>query len=454
LCNFAKQYLDAMLKRKIEKFLSLWKKSKKALLIDGARQVGKTFILRKFADENFASSIYLNLYENRNAVTVLSKAVDSKDFLLRLSALVDKPFIKGDTVIFLDEIQELHNFDLVTMSKFLVDEGSYRYIYSGSMLGVELNDTKSWPVGYLMYETLFPLDFEEFLWANHVNEDLIRRTKECFNQRIGIEDYIHEKLMRLFQYYLLVGGMPDAVNAFIDNGDFNQVAIAHRAIQTLNRKDITKYAKTDEKLRIKQIFDIIPEELNSKSKRFQLSDIEGLKRGNDIHVSFKWLQSAGVAIPVFNTTEPKIPLKINKERTTLKLFLEDVGLLTYELMTPDVKVAILDGNIGVNEGSICENFCSQSLLAHGFDKQFYLNSKKVGEVDFLVEFNSRVLPIEVKSGNNSKCHKALDNLMGISNYALDEAYIFGSSNIERDGDYTYFPIYMIDFLMKRDRYMI
>lgn len=443
-----------MLKRKIENLLPIWKKSKKALLIDGARQVGKTFILRKFANENFASSIYLNLYENKNAIAVLSKAVDSADFLRRLSALIDKPFIKGDTVIFLDEIQELHDFDIVTMSKFLVDEGSYRYIYSGSMLGVELNDTKSWPVGYLMCETMFPLDFEEFLWANNVNENIIRRAKDCFNQRIPIEDYIQDKLMRLFQYYLLVGGMPDAVNAFIENGDFNQVAIAHHTIQILNRRDITKYANTDEKLRIKQIFDIIPEELNSKSKRFQLHDIEGLKRGNDINISFKWLQSAGVAIPVFNTTEPKIPLKINKERTTLKLFLEDVGLLTYELMSPDVKVAILNGNIDINEGSICENFCSQSLLAHGFDKQFYFNSKKIGEVDFLIEKNSKVLPVEVKSGKNFKFHKSLDNLMNVSNFALDEAYIFGPSNIEKDGDYTYFPIYMIDFLIKKDRYLL
>src|SRR5574344_3046990 len=236
-----------MLRRKVENLLTVWKKSRKALLIDGARQVGKTYILRKYADENFGSSIYLNLLENKSAVTVLSQSSDTKDFLRRLSALVDSPYIKGNTVIFLDEIQELTRcYDLVTTIKFLVDEGSYRYIFSGSMLGVELTDAKSWPVGYLTTKTMFPLDFEEFLWANNVNNDLINRARECFMKKIPLEDYIHEKLMRLFHYYLLVGGMPDAVNAFAETGDFNQVALAHRTIQSYNRKDISYKSSTAE----------------------------------------------------------------------------------------------------------------------------------------------------------------------------------------------------------------
>jgi len=322
------------------------------------------------------------------------------------------------------------------------------------MLGVELSDVKSWPVGYLIDATMFPLDFEEFLWANDVNADLIDRAKECFRTQKPLEDFIHEKFMRLFQYYLLVGGMPDAVRAFVETGDFNQVEISHRAIQGLNRRDITKYAKEDEKLRIKQIFDIIPEELSSKSKRFQMKDIEGLRRGNDVNISFKWLESAGVAIPVYNTTEPLIPMQINRERTTLKLFMEDVGLLTHELLTPGLKSSILRGEINVNEGAICENFAAQVLKAHGFDNIFYFNSKKIGEVDFLIEHENRVLPIEIKSSDGFRRHAALDNLMNIPNYALDEAYIFCPSNTFSEDCYTYFPIYMIDFLRKKDRYMI
>lgn len=442
-----------MLRRKVEQLLKVWKESRKALLIDGARQVGKTFIMRRFAEGNFQSVIYLNLLENKGAVAVLSKSTDTKDFLRRLSALTDRPFIKGDTVIFLDEIQELaREYDIVTTSKFLVDEGSYRYMFSGSMLGVELTDAKSWPTGYVIAETMFPLDFEEFLWANHVNDDIISRARECFERREPVEDYIHEKLMRLFQYYLLVGGMPDAVNAFVDTNDFNQVTLAHRTIQQYNRKDIAKYAKADEKLRIKQIFDIIPEELNSKSKRFQLKDIEGLKRGTDVNISFKWLQSAGVAIPVYNATEARIPLKINTERTTLKLFMEDVGLLTHELMDADAKTAILSGDLSINEGSVCENACAQLLLAHGFEKLFYFNSKALGEVDFLVEYKHHVLPIEVKSGAGYTKHAALDHLMDVPNYALDEAFVFTPTNVVRSGDYTYFPLYMLEFLVKTDRY--
>lgn len=441
-----------MLKRKIENLLQTWKQSRKALLIDGARQVGKTHILRKFAEDNFSSTFYLDLYENKRAVPVLKQAVDSADFIRRLSVFSNKPFVKGETLIFIDEIQELEDFDLVTMIKFLVDEGSYRFMFSGSMLGVELYDVKSWPVGYLTTETMYPLDFEEFMWANGVNPDLIQRVRECFEKKIPVENYIHERMTQLFQYYLLVGGMPDAVNAFVESGDFNQVALAHKSIQDLNRKDITKYAKKDDKLRIKEIFDLIPEELNSKSKRFMLNDIKELKRGEDLNISFKWLESAGVAIPVYNTKEPAIPLRINQERTVLKLFMEDVGLLTYELMDTDVKAAILSGDLGVNEGAICENVCSQLMLAHGFERQFYYNSKKNGEVDFLVEYKKRVLPIEIKSGEKFRRHSALDNLMKISNYTFDDAFIFGPSNVEQDGEYTYFPIYMIEFLAKRNRY--
>jgi len=444
-----------MLRRKVENLLQLWKASNKALLIDGARQVGKTYSLRKFAEANFGTVVYLNFFENKNAVQVMSQAVDTKDFLLRLSSFSDRPLVKGDTVIFLDEIQELARvYDIVTTSKFLVDEGSYRYVFSGSMLGVELTDAKSWPMGYLIDATMFPLDFEEFLWANGVSQDLIDRARECFRLKKPVDDFIHDRFMQLFQYYLLVGGMPDAVKAFVESGDFNQVTIYHRMIQSYNRRDIAKYAKQEEKLKIKQIFDIIPVELNSKSKRFQLKDIEGLKRGEDINLSFSWLEGAGVAIPVYNTTEPLVPLKINKERTTLKLFMEDVGLLTHELLTPGLKAAILRGELDINEGSICENFVAQVLKAHGFDKQFYLNSKKVGEVDFLVEHENRVLPIEVKPGGAFKRHAALDNVMNVANYALDEAFVFARTNVERNGCYTYFPIYMAEFLQKEDRYLI
>jgi len=443
-----------MLKRKVESLLQAWKNSSKALLVDGARQVGKTYSLRKFAEENFASCVYLNFFENKKAAGVMSQSADTKDFLLRLSTLVDRPLVKGETVIFLDEIQELARvYDIATTSKFLVEEGSYRYVFSGSMLGVELTDAKSWPVGYLMDATMFPLDFEEFLWANGVSQELIDRARDCFRERRPLEDFIHEKFMRLFQYYLLVGGMPDAVKAFVETSDFNQVAVAHRSIQNFNRRDVAKYAAEDEKLRIKQIFDLIPEELNSKSKRFQMKDIEGLKRGNDVNLSFKWLESAGVAIPTYNTTEPLVPLQINLERTTLKLFLEDVGLLTHELLSPELKGAILNGDLGMNEGAICENFVAQLLKAHGFDRLFYFNSKKIGEVDFLVEHERRVLPIEVKSGAGFKRHAALDNLMGVANYGIEEALVFCPSNVEKAGRCTYLPLYMAEFVRRGDRYL-
>lgn len=443
-----------MLRRKIEEYLRLWKQGKYALLVDGARQVGKTFILRKFAEENFDNVVYLNLVEQPAATRVLKQSGSAADFMLRLSTIIDKPFVPNKTVIFIDEIQELKDFDLITMTKFLIDQGQYRFMFSGSMLGVELYDIASWPTGYLAHTTMFPLDFEEFLWACNVNQIVIDKAREAFEMRRPVDDFIHDKLMEMFAKYLLVGGMPDAVNAFVESNDLNRVTLAHETIEQYNRKDIAKYASADDKLRIKEIYELLPEELNRKNKRFQLKDIENRKRGDKTDYSFSWLEKAGVAIPVYNVAAAESPLRINSERQLLKLFHEDVGLLTYMLMDSAIKIKVLNREKDINFGAIYENICAQLLTAHGFDRLYYYNNKRLGEVDFLVETDGAVLPIEIKSGKDYERHSALNNLLTLKQMEIDEALVFCNENLYRKEKIVYLPIYMLEFLVKRNRYIV
>ena len=436
------------MKRKIEATLDAWFESKYGILVYGTRQVGKTYILDKYAKEHFDNYVYINLFENKTAVKVLNESTDPKDFLFRLSVLTNAKLIPGKTVVFIDEIQELKDYDIVTTMKFLVSEGQYRYMLSGSMLGVELRDVNSWPVGYMIEKTLYPMDFEEFLWANGVNQETIDHVRNCFDKKTAVEDYLHDKMMDLFTKYLLVGGMPDAVKAYVETNDLNKVSLAHAAIYKINRRDVAKYASEAEKLFIKEIFDLIPAELNTQTKRFRLNDIEGKKKSDDTKSSFVWLKDAGAAIPCYTVKAPQTPLVATSDRTILKLFLYDTGILTYALMDSTIKTRLLSGDDGINFGSIYENVVAQSLSAHDFERLFYYNSKKYGEVDFLVEHQGKVLPLEIKSGKDYKRHSALNKLLSMDDYGIAEAYVFCNANYSKNGTCHYFPIYMIDFLKK------
>jgi len=448
-----------MLKRKIEEKLELWWKGKTPLFVDGARQVGKTYVLEEFAKSKSNSYVYLNFVARPDAIPQIIKNQDAKSFLFNLSTVIDHPLIKGETIIFLDEIQQIYiymdehkiprdEFDLVALMKFLVMEGSYRFILSGSLLGVTITDTVSWPTGYMTSFMMYPLDFEEFLWANGVNEDVIANVKDCFAKKIPVDDYIHAKFMDLFRRYVLIGGMPAAVQSYIDHNDLNMVALEHQNVEMYNRRDITKYAPKDKKLYILQIYDAIPEELDKKNKRFTLGPLENKNNHEIVEDSFLWLVNAGVAIPVYTADEPTMPLRIGVNRRLLKLFHEDSGLLTYLYMDPVVKSKILNDEKDINFGAIYENVVASLLRTHGFERLYYYNSKKQGEVDFLVEWQGDVLPIEVKSGKDFERHSALDNLLSNRGYSIPQAFIFNSGNLKVKGNKIYLPIYMAD-LIKR-----
>lgn len=433
-----------MIKRKMEdRIRDFYTKDKKALLITGARQVGKTFIIREFGKSAFASFIEINFLENRAAQTLFENATSSADILLRISAITDQPLIPGKTLIFFDEVQECK--ELVTAIKFLVDEGSYRYILSGSLLGVELKDIRSAPVGYMDVFEMYPLDFEEFAFANGVSERVISNLRNAYETRAAVDTVVHERMMDLFRLYLIVGGMPSVVARYLETNNLQEVAREQRAILALYRQDIVKYDPTN-KLYLEDIFALIPSELNMKNKRFILKNLNENFKFSRYQNSFLWLKNAGVALPTFSVTEPTVPLMLNKSANLFKLFLSDAGLLAAMYMD-GIQLKLLNREKDINFGSIYENAAAQELKAHGYDL-YYFNSKKQGELDFIVEMGGDVLPIEIKSGKDYARHAALDNVMRSPDYAIPAAYVFQNDNVKVDGRVVYLPVYMLMFLQK------
>lgn len=434
-----------MIKRKIEtEIREFYEKDKKALLITGARQVGKTYIIRAFGKSAFESFIEINFLENRSARSLFENAASSDDILLRISAIADRPLIPGKTLIFFDEVQECK--ELVTAIKFLADEGSYRYILSGSLLGVDLKDIRSVPVGYLDVFEMYPLDFEEFALANGVSERVIDSLRASFENRTPADAVVHERMIDLFRLYLIVGGMPSVVVRYLDTNDLQEVAREQRAILALYRRDIAKY-DPENKLYLEDIFGLIPGELNAKNKRFILKDLNENFKFSRYRNSFLWLKNAGVALPAFCVTEPTVPLTLNKSSNLFKLFLSDVGLLAAMYMD-GIQLKLLNREKDINFGAVYENAAAQELKAHGYDL-YYFNSKKQGEIDFIVERGGDVLPVEIKSGKGYARHAALDNVMRNPDYAIPAAYVFQNDNVCVDGKVVYLPIYMLMFLQKK-----
>lgn len=430
------------MKKKIEDFFLSEQKS--ALMITGARQVGKTFCIREYAKKNYKYVIEINFIEMPQAVQLFENAKNAEDILLRISALTDVPMENGQTIIFFDEVQECK--EIVTAIKFLVDEGSYRYILSGSLLGVELKDIRSVPVGYMIIYEMFPLDFFEFCRANKVSEQILTKITECFEKRNPIDTLIHEKMMELFRLYLIVGGMPAAVQRYLDTNNLNEVLKVQQGIVQLYKKDIAKY-DPDEKLYLEDIFNLIPSELNSKNKRFILKKLNENFKFSRYEHSFIWLKEAGVALPVFCVQEPQVPLLLSKSTNLFKLFLADVGLLA-SMYADGLQIKILNKEKDINFGSIYENAVAQELRAHGFEL-YYFNSKKQGELDFVIEYKGEVLPIEVKSGKDYARHRALDHVLKNESYEIKEAMVFCNENIRVKDQVFYCPVYLAGLLKKQ-----
>ena len=436
-----------MLQRKITKSIEDFYKNQpgKALMVIGARQVGKSYIIDAFTTSHYSSVIKIDFIENPDYISIFEDAQGAEDILLRLSALFGEKMIPGQTIIFFDEVQECK--ELITQIKYLIQEGSYDYILSGSLLGTVFKDIVSVPVGYMDIIEMYPLDFEEFAWANGVGTKVIDTLRVSFENKKPVDQFIHERMLSLFELYLIVGGMPAAVSSYLETKNLRNVAEEQGAILHLYRRDISKYDEQN-RLYLNEIFDLIPSELNSKNKRFIFKNLHDKARFDKYYDSFLWLKNAGVALPVNVVDEPRIPLLLSKSQNLFKLFSNDVGLLAAQYGN-EIQLKILQHETSINFGSIYENVAAQELTAHGY-ALYYYNSKKFGELDFVIEMNGKVLPIEIKSGKDYYRHNAMDNCLGITEYGIEEGYVFCNGNVENKGKVTYFPIYMLMFLQKSE----
>lgn len=428
------------LKRKCLAELIAWKERKttQALLVTGARQVGKTFTIERFGRENYEHMVTFDLIEQTDLREALETVRNADDLFLTLTAFASEPLVPGRTLIFIDEIQECK--EVLVLIKYLVQRTDFDYILSGSLLGVELENVRSQPVGYLDVLELHPLDFEEFTWAAGVSSTVWDAVRQSYRSREPLPDGVHKRLLNLFHQYLFIGGMPRAVDEFVRTRDVARAKSVQDNILALYRMDVSKYAK-GRTLLVKEAFDLIPSQLDSQAKRYTVSS---LKKGgvyDRLAENFAWLVAAGVALKVNAVSEPRHPLRLAENRSFFKLFMNDVGLLS-AACGMEVAKSVLSDKLGVNYGSIYENAVAQELKAHEFDL-FYYRSHGVGELDFVVETGQgSVLPIEVKSGKDYRRHSALDNVLSRQNYPIEYALVLCEENLLLDGKILYAPVYM------------
>ena len=421
------------------------KRSDKALLVTGARQIGKTWLIREEIAKSGYCKFEVNFIDQPDLVDYLNVKMSANEFLVKLKMIMPEDCKPQETVVFFDEIQKCP--EIVTKIKFLVEEGSFKYVMSGSLLGVELKGITSVPVGYLTVLRMYPMDFEEFMIANNVSKTTLEMLKAKFETCQPVDEFIHQKLLSLFFIYLIVGGMPDAVKIYIATKDIREVDKVQRDIVALYKEDFSQYESEDKKLKLISIYDIIPAELNKQNKKFVFTMLNKELKFDRYENSFLWLKDAGVALPVYNVEAPAIPLKASKSSNVFRLFSNDTGLLT-SAYPAETKLELINKNSEVNNGAHFENAVAQQLMANGLEP-YFCKKKNIGELDVLVEMDGKVVPIEVKSGKAYKAHKSLDNFMKISDYHIEKAYVLSVANMEQEGSVVYLPIYMCYLLKER-----
>ena len=436
--------------RKIKTFIMDYLKSdkKKILIIDGARQIGKSYIIRETGTELFENYIEINLLEDSLNNRYFENTKSTADFYLQLSMRAgSKLKEKNNTLVFLDEIQAYPH--LLTLLKFLNQENRFTYIASGSLLGVTLSQTSSIPMGSIEVKHMYPMDFEEFLIANNFGETAISALKEKFINKESLEENLHNNMFTLFKKYLLSGGLPDAVKTFIETNNIVTVRTIQNQIHEYYGMDASKY-DLEHKLKIKRIFDMIPSSLENKKKRLIVQDIENKKgkRFSNYQDEFDYLINAGIALEVKAVSNPVFPLDEHSGKNLLKLYLNDVGILSSILYANNIR-AILDSEKNINLGTVYEAAVAQELKAHG-KNLFYYDNKAKGEVDYLInDYDSlSILPIEVKSGKDYYIHSALNCFLQNKDYNISKAIVL--SNERRiytdENGITYLPIYFVMFL--------
>lgn len=419
----------------------------KILLVNGARQVGKSYLISYVSKKLFKNYVEINLKEDKEGDGIFADVRSTDDFYLQLGAIAgDRLGERENTIVFLDEIQAYPH--LLTMLKFLNQERRYRYIASGSQLGVALAETPSVPLGSVAIKEMYPLDFEEFLISQGCGQETIDAMEAKFKAGEPLSEALHTYMMRQFRLYLLVGGLPDAVKTFNESRNITKVRGIQKDIHDLYGIDASQYDE-ERKLVIRRIYKMIPSNMENKKKRVFVNDIEDTKahkQFSDYADEFEYLTNSGIAIGVQAISNPKFPLRESEEKNLLKLYMNDVGLLTYLLYSTNIN-AVLQDQRSVNLGSVYETVVAQELKAHGFSMNYYDNKQK-GEVDFLIDDyrNLTVLPIEVKSGKDYDEHSALDRFLSVKDYGMTEAAVLcNEREVRKDGGVTYMPVYYCMF---------
>ena len=440
-----------MLYRKITSYIEDYLKSDtdQILILEGARQIGKSFSIREVGARLYPNYVEINFVEDDEGDQLFKNIHKKEDFYLTLSMVAgDRLSGRDDTLVFLDEIQ--HYPQYLTMLKFLREDGRYRYIASGSLLGITLQDTTSIPVGSIIRKEMFQLDFEEFLIANGFGTEAIAMLRHSYENRQSLAEEHHNRVLDLFRRYLLVGGMPDAVNVYLDTHNIVRVRDVQDNIRSMYADDATKYEKEhSKKLLIRRIYEMVPSQMENKKKRIVAQQIRG-KEGDrfaQYQEEFEYLVSSGISLAVHAISNPHFPLSESLQKNLLKLYLNDVGMLSGMLYHNNIR-PILDDVRSINLGSVYESVVAQELRAHGH-KLFYYDNRKQGEVDYLVDDYTAMSahPIEVKSGKDYTVHSALNNLLKNPDYNIQAATVISNEReIRQDGKITYMPVYLVMFM--------
>ena len=440
-----------MLYRKISEQIRkyLLSNSDRMMMVDGARQIGKSFIIRWVGEQMFPNFIEINMEEDRLGDRIFADARTTSDFYMALSVVAgDKMKDKENTLVFIDEIQAYDH--LLTLVKFLMKEGRFTYIASGSLLGITLKNTQSVPIGSLDVRHMYPMDFEEFLYANGVGRQAIDAMRENFIARKSLSDALHGKMSDLFRKYLIVGGLPKAVQTFVDTRNIAEIRSIQNEVHDLYEIDCTKYEQEHgSKLKIRRIYEMIPSSLENKKKRVVIKDVEdkSWKRSSDYLDEFEYLISAGVSLEVKAVSKPSYPLVENSGKNLLKLYLNDVGLLSSIYYHNNIRAIMTDVR-SINLGAVYETVVAQELKAHGYGLYYYDN-KKNGEVDFLIDDADSLsnIPIEVKSGRDYSIHSSLTRFMSNADYNIKQAFVLSNEQqvYTKEDGITYLPVYYVMF---------
>lgn len=424
----------------------------KIMMLNGARQIGKSFLIRHVGKKLFKNYVEINLKADKEGSGIFASVRSTDDFYMQLGAIAGNRLGSAeDTLVFLDEIQSYPH--LMTMLKFLNEDRRYRYIASGSELGIALSQTPSVPIGSIAIEQMYPLDFEEFLLAMGCGQETIDGVRKCFHERKPLNDSMHNYMLQQFKIYLLVGGMPDAINKFVESRNIFQVRKIQQDIHSLYKLDASQY-DDEKKLVIRKIYDMIPSNMENRKKRIVLKKIEdtpGHKQYSDYSDEFDYLVNSGVALSVQAISNPKFPLKESECKNLIKLYLSDVGILTGLLYRTNIN-AVLGDERSINLGSVYESVVAQELHAHGFALHYYDNKQR-GEVDFLIDDYDTlsVLPVEVKSGKDYKIHSALDSFLSTPDYHIGKAVVLSNEqDVYEENNIIYMPVYYVMFFQENN----